>query len=1037
MIDGTITGTKIASSTIENSNIKDGTITGGKIVGATLTGIPQAAIVNLSTDYAHITNGTIDNATIDHADVNGLSATYATITNLSAATGRITTLETNTADIATLRANSAKVANLTAQQLEAANAYISSLTAGNVTANDIIADTGKIHNLTAQQLSAAVGYIADLISASIDTTDLIADHGTISSLDTNYAQVNMANVNNAWITNGTVKDGAITNAMINSVSANKLTAGTIDASNITVTNLNADNITTGTINGQRIGAGSLSLDKLSDDVYTETEVDSLLATMQSEIDGAIETWTGTAVPTLNNAPASSWSTNADKDKHVGDVYFVVNSQSQQNGYNYRFTKSGNTYSWQLIKDTDITNALSRLATAEGSITQFSSDISQLQTSTGTLTTKTTQLETSLGDKVDVTDFNDLEDTVDGHTQTLSQHTTAISNKADSSTVTSVTNRVSKNEQDISGINTTISQLQTTVASKADGSTVTTISNKVNTVSDTVDGHTSQLSSITSTQTTIQSSAIKSTVQLWFTKANTTAPNKPTAHVTTNNAATGNAWNLAVPTYSASYPNYFYCYEYEFLNGTYGWSAVTRDIATGEMQERARTAITNAAAADTKAGNAATAASNAQNTANKNVKESIQLWFTKANTTAPSKPTAKVTSTATTGDAWTTKVPTYNASYPYYYYCIQYVSADGTTTWSDVVYDQATTEVQSVSRTASSNLSTLQTDYAAFKQTTQNFESTVGTTYATKAELGDIQERVSTAETTIEQNSSSIALKANSTDVYTKTQTDGLISTEVTNRNAAITAATDAINLSVSQTYATKTYVDDGLEDANDYTDTEVASAKAAIKVTTDDITTEVAKKTDKTAIISTINQTAETVKIAASKVDITGEAVFSAINNDTGTTKINGGKIDATSITLGYSQIMNPPTIPTKTSDLTNDSSYATTSQIPTKTSDLTNDSSYATTSQAQAYADAKDTAIVAASKRTYVSIRATAIDFDVNTATLEATLYVDGTATTTGVSYLWLMDGTVISGQTARNYSVPAANGLDHAYSCTCTVTV
>ena len=323
-------------------------------------------------------------------------------------------------------------------------------------------------------------------------------------------------------------------------------------------------------------------------------------------------------------------------------------------------------------------------------------------------------------------------------------------------------------------------------------------------------------------------------------------------------------------------------------------------------------------------------------------------------------------------------------------------------------------------------------------------------------MDDVADRVSTAESTISQHTTDISLKANSADTYTKTQTDGLISTEVTNRNTAITAATNAITLSVSQTYATKTYVDDGLEDANDYTDTEVASAKAAIKVTTDGISTEVAKKTDKTAIISTINQTAETVKIAASKVDITGEAVFNAINNDTGTTKINGGKIDATSITLGYSQITNTPAIPTKTSDLTNDSSYATTSQIPTKTSDLTNDSSYATTSQiptktsdltndssyattsqVQDYADAKDTAIAAAAKRTYVSIRATAVDYSANTATLEATLYIDGTATITGVSYKWFIDGTEISGETSRTYSVPASSGLSHAYSCKCTTTV
>lgn len=254
---------------------------------------------------------------------------------------------------------------------------------------------------------------------------------------------------------------------------------------------------------------------------------------------------------------------------------------------------------------------------------------------------------------------------------------------------------------------------------------------MNNVSDTVDGHTQSLQSITQTQTTIQKNAVKSTVQLWFTKADTTAPAKPTAHVTTNNAATGNAWNLAVPTYNSAYPNYYYCYEYQYVDGSYGWSAVTRDIATGEMQATARQAQTSA--------------NNAQATANKNVKESQQLWFTKVNDSAPNKPTSKVTSTSTGANAWTTKVPTYNASSPYYFYCMQYIAADGTVTWSDVVYDQATTEAQSVARTASANLSTLQQDYATFKQTTQNFESTIGTTYATKTELKTTDDKIDNLE----------------------------------------------------------------------------------------------------------------------------------------------------------------------------------------------------------------------------------------------------------------------------------------------------
>lgn len=304
-------------------------------------------------------------------------------------------------------------------------------------------DALKARNISADAIFTATAFIAALSAASISASDISADHATIGSLNTNYAhisngvidnakighadvnglsanyaEINMANVNNAWLQNGTIKDAAISDGMINSVSANKLTAGTIDASNITVTNLNADNITAGTLNGQRIGDGSLSLNKLADDVYTETEVDGIVQNLQTQIDGAIETWTGTTIPTLQNSPASNWTTDSIKDTHVGDVYFVVNQNSDQNGYNYRFTKINNTYSWQLIKDNDVTQALQRLSTAEGSITQFSSDISQLQTETGQLRTRTTELQTSLGDKVGITEFNNLVNTVEENSSSI-------------------------------------------------------------------------------------------------------------------------------------------------------------------------------------------------------------------------------------------------------------------------------------------------------------------------------------------------------------------------------------------------------------------------------------------------------------------------------------------------------------------------------------------------------------------------------------------------------------------------------------------
>ena len=63
--------------------------------------------------------------------------------------------------------------------------------------------------------------------------------------------------------------------------------------------------------------------------------------------------------------------------------------------------------------------------------------------------------------------------------------------------------------------------------------------------------------------------------LYFSKADTTAPSKPSATVTTNNPTVQNAWNKAMPNYSASYPYVFTCSETKYSDNTYAWSDVTR------------------------------------------------------------------------------------------------------------------------------------------------------------------------------------------------------------------------------------------------------------------------------------------------------------------------------------------------------------------------------------------------------------------------------------------------------------------------------
>lgn len=59
----------------------------------------------------------------------------------------------------------------------------------------------------------------------------------------------------------------------------------------------------------------------------------------------------------------------------------------------------------------------------------------------------------------------------------------------------------------------------------------------------------------------------------------------------------------------------------------------------------------------------------------------------------------------------------------------------------------------------------------------------------------------------------------------------------------------------------------------------------------------------------------------------------------------NKGITLADGVTISWNNISNQPSIPTKTSELTNDSNYATTGDIPTKNSQLQNDSKYTTMS--------------------------------------------------------------------------------------------
>jgi phage-related protein len=74
--------------------------------------------------------------------------------------------------------------------------------------------------------------------------------------------------------------------------------------------------------------------------------------LYSQLDGNITTWFYSGVPTLSNVPASEWTTETLKNEHLGDLYY-----DQETGFAYRFSYSDNVFSWVMLLDNDVAQAL--------------------------------------------------------------------------------------------------------------------------------------------------------------------------------------------------------------------------------------------------------------------------------------------------------------------------------------------------------------------------------------------------------------------------------------------------------------------------------------------------------------------------------------------------------------------------------------------------------------------------------------------------------------------------------------------------------
>lgn len=176
---------------------------------------------------------------------------------------------------------------------------------------------------------------------------------------------------------------------------------------------------------------------------------SALEGLQNIADAAIETWSGQTVPTASNPPASTWTTDALKKQHSGDIYYDIST-----GKSYRWgSADGKVYSWSMIADSDITKAIADAAKAQQTADGAKQDVVNLSDNVkATYTSKSDFKQTSDEIKASVSE-------VASANETNAKKIAEVWVKADG-----ISAKVEEQAETISGHATTIGQLSV----KADG-----------------------------------------------------------------------------------------------------------------------------------------------------------------------------------------------------------------------------------------------------------------------------------------------------------------------------------------------------------------------------------------------------------------------------------------------------------------------------------------------------------------------------------------------------------------------------------------
>ena len=370
----TLTGTTLGygSASLTNFKAVSAVITSASVTGL---GVTSAAITNLTGTTVSYTSGSITGLSVTSAQITTLtgntlgyasgSVTAISGTNLTFTSGTVTTLAGTSADIttitgatigttasATIRGVSGSIAQFSATSATIDNLTVTSFNVGqtsftSATITNLNSTSANITTLTGTTLTYGSGSITTLTGSSMNVTTATFTSSNITTLTGTSANI-------TTITGTTI--GTTASATILGVSGN-------------IAQFTATSSTITTLTGTTVGYGSASLTNLK---AVSAVITSATVTGLGVTSAAITTLTGTTLTYTSGTITGLSSTSAALGK------FTAGSSAVSN-----FLASGTITAIGNISTSGNLSASGSITASSGSITQLTSTSSTITTLTGT------------------------------------------------------------------------------------------------------------------------------------------------------------------------------------------------------------------------------------------------------------------------------------------------------------------------------------------------------------------------------------------------------------------------------------------------------------------------------------------------------------------------------------------------------------------------------------------------------------------------------------------------------------------------------